>query len=1021
MTRRALSLAADRQLLDAWFESLSGLAFAIDEAGRFLRWNSNYQRLLGLSDEAMTELNGFELVAERDRERLAAAFSEILRSGRAEIECTLAYGGREMPIYGTGLSVQLDGKTYVVGTVFDISARVSAEAAREISEISYRAIFNATSDAIVIHDADGRVTDVNDQMCTLFGCSRDEQIGKNADHFAFLEPPYSHADAQEKLRLAMLEGPQLFVWPCKRPNGEVFWAEVALRATEISGELRTIASVRDVSERMRAESLLRASETRFRQLFDGAVDAVFIHDGRGRIVDVNRATCESLGYTREELLRMSIRDIEIEVEDRALDAIWQAVEAGGSLQAEGTHRRKNGSSFPVDVRVIPITYDDQSLMFAAARDITVRKQAEAESRLNERRLALALSATEDAVWEYNISTGSMYFSPRWYEMLGYADRQFPMDLETYRMLCHPDDLDRADRHYAEVIGSHQSLRSELEFRMRRADGTWAWLLGRGAVTERDAGGNALVYSGTNSDISRRRQAEQEVSEWKQRYDLLTRAAGQIVYDCAVTGEIWWGGVVTTLLGYEPAELQGGITQWEERVHPEDREDVGGKYAQAMRSGTVFETEYRYRHKLGHYLVVQDTGYPQFDEQGQLKRYIGIMADVTERRQADLERRRLEEGLRQAQKMESIGRLAGGIAHDFNNLLTAISGNLSLAMSGETLNDETQELLGEATKAAESAANLTRQLLAFSRKQVIHPKVLSLNDTVWGLQKMLRRLLGEDVELSVKLDGDLGQVEIDEGQIEQVLVNLAVNARDAMPDGGKLTIESANVDLDSDYCRQQGQLEPGGYVMLAVSDDGVGMSPEVKRHLFEPFFTTKDVGKGTGLGLAMAYGAVQQNGGHIVVYSELGLGTTVRLYLPRVDAPKEALKRPKSVLLTRGQETIFVVEDEEQVRTLAVRILTRHGYDVRAFANGEDALLALAQVSQSVHLLLTDVVMPGMNGKALADRATALRPDLRVLYTSGYTEDVIMHHGVLDEGIEFIAKPYSVASLTQGVREVLDRD
>ena len=475
-----------------------------------------------------------------------------------------------------------------------------------------------------------------------------------------------------------------------------------------------------------------------------------------------------------------------------------------------------------------------------------------------------------------------------------------------------------------------------------------------------------------------------------------------------------------MFGFEPDAMQGGFSQWLERIHSDDRARVERNFAQAEANGTIFKSEYRYIGKESKYVLVEDTGYPYFDENGKVDRFIGVLVDITARKKSDEETARLAESLRQAQKMESIGRLAGGVAHDFNNLLTVISGHVSLAIMELQPNDPLYESMTEVVKAVDSAANLTRQLLAFSRKQVINPKVLNLNSVVEHLQKLLCRLLGEDIELRANLSQELGQVRMDPGQVEQIIVNLAVNARDAMPDGGILTLETANVILDDGYCPKYGSVQRGEYVMLAVSDNGSGISEEARTHLFEPFFTTKEQGKGTGLGLAMIYGAVTQNKGTIDVYSEFGRGATFKILLPRVDEQPEQLGVAPSAQLPRGTETIFLVEDDDMVRDLAVRLLKRQGYKIYAFPNGGEALMAVSAITDYVHLLITDVVMPGVNGRVLAENLKSLRPSLKVLFTSGYTGDIIVHHGILEKGIEFISKPYSLEQLAKRVREVLDK-
>ncbi len=400
--------------------------------------------------------------------------------------------------------------------------------------------------------------------------------------------------------------------------------------------------------------------------------------------------------------------------------------------------------------------------------------------------------------------------------------------------------------------------------------------------------------------------------------------------------------------------------------------------------------------------------------------LGVIRDITERKHAEQERAKLEAQLEQARKLESVGRLAGGVAHDFNNLLTGIMGNISLAMLDLTPGDPLSETLEEINKAAESAAGLTRQLLAFSRRQIVMPKHVSINHIVRNLQKMLRRLIGEDIELVTILPDGIGGALIDPGQVEQIVVNLAVNARDAMPDGGRLTIETSGVELDEAYCASHPDMLPGAYICLAISDTGRGMPPHVLDHIFEPFFTTKELGKGTGLGLATVYGIVKQNRGSVSAYSEVNHGTTFKVFLPRTAEAGEQESAPvRSAMLPGGRETIILVEDEAVVRDLGYKILERLGYKVLAFPSGTAALTAIAKDPHPIQLLITDVIMPGMNGRELADRLRNFYPGLRVLFTSGYTEDVIVHHGILENGINFVSKPFTPEMLATRVRSLLD--
>lgn len=397
-----------------------------------------------------------------------------------------------------------------------------------------------------------------------------------------------------------------------------------------------------------------------------------------------------------------------------------------------------------------------------------------------------------------------------------------------------------------------------------------------------------------------------------------------------------------------------------------------------------------------------------------RHFTGIVRDVSERRQ-------LEEKLRQSQKMEAVGRLAGGVAHDFNNLLTVMILYGELLLGQIDHNPATENAVNQIVKASEKASLLTRQLLAFSRQAVLEPKVLNLNDIVQETEKMLHRLIGEDVIFLTLLDASLNLVKVDPGHLEQILLNLAVNARDAMPQGGKLTIETRNVELDEVYARLHPEASPGQYVSLTVSDNGIGMSPDVKSRIFEPFFTTKGPGEGTGLGLSTVYGIVRQSGGLIEVYSELSLGTTFKIYLPIYveTTPVNPLSLP--VIATRGTETILLVEDEEEVRDISVVVLQEYGYRVLSAANGAEAL-ALAETHKGmIDILVTDVVMPEMSGRQLADTLTARYPHLKVLFLSGYTDDAIVHHGVLKSEVAFLQKPFTLNSLRKKVREVLDQN
>ncbi len=472
------------------------------------------------------------------------------------------------------------------------------------------------------------------------------------------------------------------------------------------------------------------------------------------------------------------------------------------------------------------------------------------------------------------------------------------------------------------------------------------------------------------------------------------------------------------LGYAAGEMTGHNVS--ELIHPDQQPAVAGLLEKLFRDpGQIVQTDLRVRHKDGSWRDLEVVIANRLDDRS-VRALVVNYRDVTDRKRAEESLRLADDRLRAAQKMEAVGRLAAGIAHDFNNLLTAILGSTDLLLESLPADHPAREDAVESRQATLRAADLTRQLLAFSRQQVLAPRVLDLNDVVRDVERLLRRLIGEDVELRIVPAPGPATVRADPSQLEQVLVNLAVNARDAMPGGGILTIETANVVLDDAYAANQPLVAAGDYMMIAMTDAGSGMDEETQARVFEPFFTTKERGKGTGLGLATVYGIVKQSGGYIWVYSELGIGTTFKVYLPRVAGPAEPPAAvPATTASLRGSETILVAEDQEEVRTLIRKILEARGYRVLAAANGAAALETAALHPGPIHLLVSDVVMPGMSGPEVSLFLTSTRRTIRTLYVSGYTDESIVHHGVLADGVAFLQKPFSADGLARKVREVLD--
>jgi two-component system, cell cycle sensor histidine kinase and response regulator CckA len=522
----------------------------------------------------------------------------------------------------------------------------------------------------------------------------------------------------------------------------------------------------------------------------------------------------------------------------------------------------------------------------------------------------------------------------------------------------------------------------------------------------------------------RLQAEEALRESEARFRRLAESGIIGIVTADVHGSILDANdAFLKMIGYSREELLSGALRWADLTPPELAHLNVRSVEQLEATGVAPPWETETFRKDGSRVPIL-VGAAMLEH----PRSIAFTADLTERRRAEEGRaraetalRQSEEQLRQAQKMEAVGRLAGGIAHDFNNVLSVILSYSELIMMDLNPSEPLRADVREISKAARRAAGLTRQLLMFSRQQVVEPRVLDLHDVLTGMDKMLQRILGEDVELASLPPKMTGRVRADPSHIEQVILNLVVNARDAMPTGGKLTIETANVVLDESYAMSHLPTKAGPYVMLAVSDTGIGMDRETQRRIFEPFFTTKELGKGTGLGLSTVFGIVKQSGGNIWVYSEPGKGTTFKIYLPRVDEQVDVVQPPVVPSSLRGTETILLVEDEEQVRAIALNILRRQGYQVIPAQNAGEALLISERHPGGIDLLLTDVVMPQMSGPELAQRLGATRPDMKVLCMSGYTDDSIIRHGVLETGVAFVQKPITPALLSRRVRQILDDD
>jgi len=640
------------------------------------------------------------------------------------------------------------------------------------------------------------------------------------------------------------------------------------------------------------------------------------------------------------------------------------------------------------------------------RQVTERRRAEEAFLQDEKKYKELADLLPQTVFETDAEGNLTFVNRQALKMFGYTQEDFDKGLNAVQMIA-PKDRAEASKNIRRVMQGEDSARTE--YWVRRKDGTrFPVIIHACRIT---SGKNSVGMRGIIVDISERKKMEDALKEGEVKFRTLFELSPQaIALTEPETGRlIEVNDKLCDLTGWTRGEILGRSTTGCGFYSKQDR----ARFAEELKkSGEVNGFEMNFRARDGSVLnalmfarVVRIAG----------KRLIlTIFIDLTDHK-------RLEAQLLQSQKMESVGQLAGGIAHDFNNLLMAIQGYAELGLMRTTPGNPLCGDLQEILKASERAARFTRQLLAFSRRQVLEPKVVNLSEVVSEVAPMLRRLMGEDVELIVKTDANLGRVRVDPSQIEQVVVNLVANARDAMPNGGRFSLETANVTLDG--CGGDGgSVAPAGeYVVLRISDTGMGMSPGVRAHIFEPFYTTKEVGKGTGLGLATSHGIIRQSGGYIDVESEPGRGATFRVYLPRVnDKTESASVDAGKIPSLHGGETVLVVEDEKQVRDVAVRILREHHYDVLAAGDGKEALrLVKAHNGRKIHLLLTDVVMPRMSGRILADRLKVDRPEMKCIFISGHTDDTLVHQSMKSPGTLFLQKPLSPSLIVRKVREALD--
>ncbi|HEX7031139.1 MAG TPA: PAS domain S-box protein [Gammaproteobacteria bacterium] len=978
-------------------------AWQLDVAEQEITWSDEVAAIHELPPGSRINFaDALRYVAPKWRDTIREALDACIHEGKPydlEFQIVTAKGRRAWARVIGQAVYDAHGKVACVrGALQDITQKKQAEAKIENLAERLTATFESISDGFATVDNQWRLTFMNRQAERIVRRPREEILGKNiweeykeAAGTGF-EHEYRRAKAENRTVTFEEYFPPLKLW---------------LDVTAYPSPDGLAVYFRDITDRKQAEAARRESEERTQLIVRNALDAVITIDAGSVITGWNPQAEKTFGWSRDEAVGGCLYELVIPEAFRAAHrrGIARFLETGeGPLlnrHTEVTALHRDGHEFPVELSIVALKGSEGFTFSAFVRDITERKQADEALHRYAEHLAATFDKVQTGICEVDLDGRFRRVNPAFAELLGYTQEE--LKGRNFAELTHPDDLE-AGRDALRALASGEIASYQAEKRYLRRDGKTVWVALRSTMV-RNSDGEAVYALTTMHDVTERKEHEMRL---QQQAALLDQARDAIIVRDVDNRITYWNKGAERLYGWTAGEAIG--RDMEELLQPSpqtfhaavrhvlEKDEWNGEITKRRKDGSIVNIDGAWT------LARDDNGRPQS--------ILTIDTNITERLA-------LEEQLRQSQRLESIGKLTGGVAHDFNNLLTVILGNAELMLDRVPAGDPLHKLAEMSRTAANRGAELTHRLLAFARRQALEPHMIDVNQLVLGMEDLLRRTLLENIDLEVIPRDNAWWAFVDPGQLEAVLLNLAINARDAMPEGGLLTIEIDNVELDDAYAADNAEVTPGRYVMIAVSDTGHGIPPENLGRVFDPFFTTKEKGKGTGLGLSMAYGFAKQSEGHIKIYSEPGQGTTVRLYLRRANRAEEAATLGAGTKTEpSGSEKVLIVEDDELVREHAASQLQKLGYNVIAAPDGPRALEIMKRESD-IDLLFTDVIMSGgMTGRELAETAKRLRPKLKVLYTSGYTENAIVHQGRLDRGVHLLQKPYQRTELAKKLRQAL---
>ncbi|MBN2654349.1 MAG: PAS domain S-box protein [Nitrospirae bacterium] len=887
----------------------------------------------------------------------------------------------------------------------------TANAALQVSEEKYRNLIDNIPERIFVKDKDLAYLSCNEHYAADLGIQTTDICGKT-DH------DFYPADLAEKYRAddvrVMESGHTMSFEENYKLLGRDTWIyTIKTPIIDKNGNIAGILGIfSDITEKKQADEIIRAREKYLQAILHTTAEGFWVINSQGLVTEVNDAYCFMSGYTKDEIIGMRIKDLDADEDPADTAARIKRVITNSSELFEVRHKRKDGSIWPLEVSATWLNeYGGQIICFC--HDLTEQKKAQQELTHSHNLMRYIIDHTNSSVAVHDKELKYIYASQRY--LNAYKINGINV-IGKHHYEIFPDLPQKwRDVHQRALAG--EVLKSDRDSYVRD-DGSVEWTRWecRPWYEADNSVGGIIVYTEVITDWV---LAEEALRKSEKHLTALIAASPLAIISVDLEGNVKsWNSAAERIFGWTQNEVIGKMLP----IVPKDKAYEFDKFRNRIINGAVYtDLELKRQSKDGRLIDISISTAPIHDKNGEIAEIIALVTDITDRKKIEAERIKLQDQLMQAQKMESVGRLAGGVAHDFNNKLGVILGYTELALSKIEHDNTITDYLKQISTAAQRSAEITRQLLAFARKQTISPRALILNDTIDGMINMLQRLIGENIDLSWLPGKDTWYVMMDPAQLDQILVNLCVNARDAISGTGKITIETANSVIDKEFCSDKPEFIPGDFVTLTVSDNGCGMDKDTITNLFEPFFTTKDVGKGTGLGLATVYGIIKQNNGFINVYSEPGQGSMFRIYLPAYKTAAENTddECSKNTKPAAGHEKILLVEDEPSILEMTKTMLEMLGYTVLAADSPAKALNLAETHDGNIDLLMTDVIMPEMNGDALAKQIKAIHPKLKLLFMSGYTADVIGHHGVLDVEVYFIQKPFSIKDLALKIRQAIE--